>query len=99
MEVKLLTVVFMVILLQVAIRLHSAMLKDSGMVLIWCAKVNQICLQINKNRYCFRQHYKAAMQSSVRDSFMWGCGLQSFLGDEVQSQNSHILSSFFYLCC
>lgn len=34
MEVKLLTVVFMVTLLQVAIRLQYAMPKDSGMVLI-----------------------------------------------------------------
>lgn len=68
MEVKLLTIVFMVTLLQVAIRLQRAMPKGSGMVLIWCAKVNQICLQVNKNRYCFRQLCKAAMQSSVRDS-------------------------------
>lgn len=42
MEVKLLTIVIMVTLLQAAIRLQSAMLKGSGMVLIWCAKVNQI---------------------------------------------------------
>jgi len=46
MEVKLLTVVFMVTLLQVVVRLQSAMLEDSGMVLIWCAKVNQICFRI-----------------------------------------------------